>query len=154
MNCSEEKRASAPFQWNPAYAIGVDEIDAEHRHLFRLAGRMQEAMLNGAGKEMLGELLSGLIAYTGQHFAHEEGLMQSIRYPDLAAHRRQHQELRVRVAAMSERAAAGEITMTIEVAQFLSGWIRGHIAASDRRIADYQRQLMPCGTASRKPPPP
>jgi hemerythrin len=151
LNFSEREPEIAAFQWIPAYAVGVDEIDADHRHLFRLAGRLQAAMQNGAGKDLLGDLLDGLVAYTCQHFAREESLMKSIGYPELALHRRQHQAIRARVAAMRQRAATGESTMTIEVLEFLVGWMRTHIAGSDRQIAAYQRQLTRCGRASRTP---
>ncbi len=152
MNCSKQKTLIEPFQWTSAYAVGVREIDADHRHLFRLAGRMQAAMRTGAGKEILDKLLDGLIAYTCHHFAREEAIMQAIGYPELASHRRQHQQLRARVAAMRRRAEGGERTMTIEVLHFLSDWIRAHIAGSDRHIAVYQRRLTLRDIASRTPP--
>jgi hemerythrin len=38
---------------------------------------------------------------------------------------------------MQDRAASGEMTMTIDVAKFLMEWIKHHIIASDRRIANY-----------------
>ena len=153
MNSSEQSTSNLAFQWSPAYSVGVDEIDAEHRSLFRLAGRLQKAMLAGAGKGLVEELLAGLIAYTCQHFAHEEDLMRTLGYPGLAAHCRQHEALRARVAVLRQRSAAGEITMTIEILHFLSDWLRVHIADSDRLIGQYQRQLTRCGTALRTPPP-
>ena len=38
---------------------------------------------------------------------------------------------------MQDRAASGEMTMTIDVAQFLMEWVKHHIIASDRRIGNY-----------------
>jgi hemerythrin len=153
LSSSERTSVSAAFQWHASYAVGVEEIDADHRHLFRLAGRFQQAMLDGAGRDMLEDLLSALVAYTCQHFAHEEGYMRKIGYPGFDAHRRQHQELRARVADMRQRAAGGEVLMTIAVLEFLTGSIRAHIVACDSQIGAYQRQLTRYGTASRTPPP-
>jgi hemerythrin len=47
------------------------------------------------------------------------------------------ENLRAKVRARRDRAAAGEITMTIEVAEFLVEWLKQHTADSDRRIGEY-----------------
>ncbi|MEO8596776.1 MAG: bacteriohemerythrin [Candidatus Solibacter sp.] len=125
------------FQWDAELAIGVPQIDREHRHLIDLAAQMQAAMLKGAGKALLDELLDRLIAYTREHFLHEEDLMRGAEYPGLPQHVRQHDFLRTQVREMRMRASNGEVTMTIEVLQFLVEWIRQHIAVSDRKIAAY-----------------
>ena len=128
---------TAMFQWTAAYAVGIQRIDAEHRRLFALAAKMQRAMLNGKGKTILEDLLTRLVEYTCCHFAREERLMERIRYPGYPQHWRQHEDLRSRVQAMRVRAASGEITMTIEVMQFLMEWLKRHTVASDRMIGDY-----------------
>jgi hemerythrin len=51
------------------------------------------------------------------------------------------------VQAKRARAASGEVTMTIEVMQFLMDWVKRHIVESDRRIGDYLE-------ANRLTPPP
>jgi len=79
--------------------------------------------------------------------------MESIAYPGFVEHRAEHDAIRTRIAAMRQRASAGEHTMTLELLQFLTGWIRDHIAAKDHRIALHHRQFTQGDTASRKPPP-
>ncbi len=128
------------IQWQPGYAIGVLEVDREHEGLFSLAGRMHEAMLGGQGKQVLEELLDELVRYTFYHFEHEEHYMQKIGYAEFHEHSRQHDNLRAKVRAMQTRAAAGELTMTIEVMLFLMDWLKTHILSSDRRIAEYAAQ--------------
>jgi len=125
------------FQWTPDYAVGIEEIDREHQQLFVLAEGMHRAMFDGRGKEFLQSLLRDLVQYTDYHFSHEERLMEGMDYPDLGAHRQQHQALKDKVRAMQERSASGEITMTIEVAHFLVAWLKQHTVASDRRLGPY-----------------
>jgi hemerythrin len=127
------------FQWTREYAVGVAEIDQEHQRLFALAEEMHQAMLAGKGKEVLKLLLADLLAYTDQHFAHEELLMKRIGYPQFREHQLQHQALHARVHALHDRAASGEITMTIEVAQFLVEWLKEHTTTSDRRIGEHSK---------------
>jgi hemerythrin-like metal-binding protein len=125
------------FQWTDAYAVGIGPIDEEHQRLFALAEAMHVAMIAGRGKEFLSTLLAALLDYTSYHFAHEEELMERVCYPGLAEHQRQHEELRARTRELQERAASGEVTMTMEVALFLMDWLKRHTISSDLKIAAF-----------------
>jgi len=127
----------AIFRWTADHAIGVRHIDEERHGLFILAERTHQAMLEGKGKAALEDLLAQLAGYACQAFAHEEQLMEQVQYPGLQEHRREHEELRAAVGALQDRCAAGEATMTIEVALFLSRWLTRHTGASDRQIRDH-----------------
>jgi len=137
--------AKPMIEWLPAYAVGVPQIDVEHQRLFALAEGMHQAMLAGQGKAALSALLADLVAYTCYHFTHEEQLMQRTGYPNYQDHRMQHERLRAWVQAMQDRAASGEITMTIEVMQSLIQWLKRHIAVSDRLISDHMKA---CGISA------
>ena len=125
------------FQWSTNYEIGVRQIDSEHQRLFVLADKMQQAMLKGKGKAVLTDLLAQLVDYTQYHFTHEEQLMGRVHYPEYEQHKRQHEDLRVKVRAMQDRAASGEATMTIEVMQFFMDWLKQHTATSDSQIGKF-----------------
>ena len=129
--------AATIIQWTSDYAVGDRQIDEEHRQLLTLAQALHQAMLEGKGKAILLDLLTSMADYSSYHFAHEERLMERIGYPGYRQHLQQHRDLRSRLRAMQCRAATGERTMTIEVMLFLTDWLKGHIAASDRRIAQY-----------------
>ena len=128
------------YRWTTDYAVGVHQIDEEHRRLFVLAEEMHQALLQGKGVAVLGQLLDSLVEYTRYHFAQEEQLMQRLRYPGYARHRQQHEALTANVLALQGRAASGEVTMTIEAMQFLIAWLKHHTIASDRQIGDYIMQ--------------
>ena len=134
------------FEWTAGYAIGVAEIDRERQQLFALARHLHQAMVFGKGKEILASLLASLLDCADSHFAHEEQLLERIAYPRLAEHRRQHEELRGRVLEMQRREKEGETTMTIELAQFLTGWLERHVGGSDLQIREY---LQKAGAAFR-----
>jgi hemerythrin len=125
------------FAWKDGYGIGVPEIDAQHRRLFALADELHEALNKGKGKEVLQEVLKKLVDYTQTHFASEERLMHRCGYPDILAHKAQHEEF-VRKASLLEREfQAGKTMLSIEVMQFVSNWLRQHIGGSDRRFAPF-----------------
>ena len=127
------------FQWTTDYAVGVRQIDEEHQRLFALAEQMHRAMLEGKGKAILEDLLARLVNYTCCHFSHEEQLMERIRYPGYRQHQQQHEDLRSRVRAMQDRSASGEVTMTIQVMQFLMEWLKRHTTGSDFRIGNFMK---------------
>jgi len=125
------------FEWSTDYAVGIGQVDEEHQQLFVLAEHLHRAMLEGNGKTTLVNLLARLVDYTCYHFTHEEQLMERIQYPGYRQHQQEHTVLRSRVRELKDRAASGEMTMTIDVAQFLMEWVKRHIIASDRRIGSY-----------------
>ena len=128
------------FRWTSDYAVGVPEIDRDHRTLFALADCLHQAMLEGRGKHALESLLADLAAYTDEHFRREEEVMAARAYPDAAEHRRQHQGLQRAVHMFQARFGRGEATMTIELMQFLWRWLQQHTTTSDRRIGEHLRR--------------
>lgn len=125
------------FAWNETYSIGVTEIDAQHRRLFSLANELHSAMNAGKGKAVLQKVLHDLITYTQTHFAAEERMMQKCGYRELQAHKAQHDELTREVLQLQRDFQSGKSMLTIEVMQFLSDWLRGHIGGTDRRYVPF-----------------
>jgi len=125
------------FAWKDSYSIGVPQIDTQHRRLFSLADELHAAMNSGKGKDVLAQVLQNLINYTKTHFADEERLMQRCGYPDLPAHKAQHDEMTQKVLQIQQDFQAGKLMMTIAVMQFLSNWLRQHIGGSDRKYVPF-----------------
>ena len=128
--------------WDPAMAIGVDEIDGQHRELLGILNRLQDQAHGpgqAAGAGMTGEeSLRALADYARRHFACEEGHMERAGFPGLAVQRRQHEEFTRRVAdAQLEAACCGApVSATID---FLKHWLVEHIMGQDlafRRFLD------------------
>ncbi len=126
------------FQWTEAYSVDDPEIDRQHKKLFGYADDLHRAMLSGTGKQILERLLANLVAYTREHFSHEEQLMARIGYPDRDAHVREHVELTRQVTEFQQRFACGQVAMTVEISQFLSQWLKHHISTVDRRLCAQQ----------------
>lgn len=123
------------FSWNNALTLGHPQIDQEHRHLFLLAGKLHDAMLAGKGSTVVRTLLDDLAAYTHSHFQHEETLMRTHRYPNQTAHVEEHRKLTDTVRNLQQKAAQGQLNVTVEVMHFLKDWLDTHIQGSDRLVA-------------------
>jgi hemerythrin len=123
-----------PFvTWNDSWLIGVREIDIQHQNLVSLLNQLHEAMSQGRGKDVLGGILESLVRYTKAHFAAEERLMQQNGYPDIIAHKSEHEQLTKKVLEFQKEFVSGRIAMGVEVMQFLGSWLRSHIRGSDRK---------------------
>jgi hemerythrin len=125
------------FDWKDSYSVHVQSIDGQHQNLFRMAGELHRAMSAGDSKLVLAKLLDKLVDYTAVHFAHEERLMQSAKYPDFAAHKAAHDELTRQVLKFQEDFKAGRIAIGISLLQFLKSWLEKHIQETDKKYTPY-----------------
>jgi len=132
-----DKKVMSIFAWKPEYTLGHAEIDHQHKKLFQLAEELHGAMVAGKGKEVLAPTLSNLIAYTQEHFASEERLMQAGKYPDYARHKADHDALSARVLGFQKEFEANRTALTIGLLHFLKDWLAHHIGETDRKVAQY-----------------
>jgi len=128
------------FQWSEAYSVGYPDIDSQHKRLFQLAEQLHAAMTAGKAKQILSTTLNNLIVYTKRHFADEEMLMETHRYPFLPQHKAEHRELTENVMHFQKAFGADKATISIELMQFLSSWLRHHIGSSDKKVGEYLKQ--------------
>ncbi len=121
----------AALAWSPEYATGVAVVDAQHQELFARVATLHSAMMSGAGRAKVIELVGFLADYTVKHFAEEEALMVRARYADLDQHRGLHKTLLGQVGDLHAKLNRGETLKTLEVTEFLGGWLRHHILKID-----------------------
>jgi len=125
------------FQWNEKYGVNIREIDAQHKKLIGIVCQLHEAMRQGKGKQVLGEVLGNLIQYTRTHFASEERLMKDNGYPDYAGHKAKHDSLTRKVAGIHREYQDGKVGITIELMDFLENWVDRHILGTDMQYAPF-----------------
>jgi len=130
------------FDWTPSLEIGVDEIDAQHRALFELAGEFAVAVRARERYDRLEKLFAFLSRYTLEHFAAEERFMRDVGYPGLADQVVEHREFKRRLDSLVPQwTSEGEsAAMLLAMLGFLDSWLTEHIAVRDRRIGDYTRR--------------
>ncbi len=127
-----------PFlKWDTKYSVQNAEIDRQHQEWFALISGFHEALLNGAGKEILRTLLAETTQYTFRHFAHEEELMYEADYPDRQHHIFEHQELANRAREFADRFESGQNATTLEYLVFLADWVKDHTSTTDRELGQY-----------------
>jgi hemerythrin len=131
---------SGLIEWNPAYSVRVAEIDRQHQTLVSLIRQLQEAMLEGRAREVVVQLFSSMNEYTKVHFAFEEQLLKTHKYPELEAHRLQHSRLVARLEELEEKYATGELSAGTPLLHFLRNWLIDHIGNQDQDYAKFLSQ--------------
>jgi hemerythrin len=130
------------FEWKNEYSVGIGSIDAQHQNLLAIARELYTAMSAGQGKASLSRILDRLVQYASVHFAHEERLMRLNDYPELAAHKGEHDALTKQVLKFQADFDAGRVSMTVQLLQFLKDWLEKHIKVSDFALAPCLKQQM------------
>jgi hemerythrin len=137
------------FEWSDTYSVGVHGIDAQHKKVFRLAAEFHRAIVAGEAHAKVPPLLDRLVQYTTVHFAYEERLMQEAHYPNLLAHKAEHEELTQKLCKFQNDFNAGRTDLAFEVFQTMKQAIRQHILVSDQQFGPYVRKA---AEAMRNPP--
>ncbi len=88
-------------------------------------------MNSGAGKEVLGAIIGGLVSYSESHFADEEQLMEKHPYAVINAHKPEHEKLVKQVQDLRQQFKSGHTILTLGVMIFLK----------DRLIRNIQVQM-------------
>lgn len=128
------------FPWNPALETGHEDIDSQHRSLFRLAGELADAVDDcDCSDDVVADALYALSDYCVQHLCDEESLMESSGYPELPAHKSLHQALTSHTIQLMARYFDGEDMRPSGVAPFVVEWLTLHIEMADRRFVEYLR---------------
>ena len=135
------------FKWNAGHAVYLPEIDAEHRAIFQAAEALQHAVQGSATSEQVLEVLRGLMGQVEDHFTHEERLMAVARYRSADWHKQQHDAVRKRAKHTVGRVQKGDVESAIDFVEFLSGWLRDHMAVADRMMGAFLRNYQRANAA-------
>ncbi|MBK8870169.1 MAG: hemerythrin family protein [Elusimicrobia bacterium] len=127
----------ALINWNPSYSVKIGEIDSQHQKLITMINELNDAMLKGKAKDILSPLIDGLIAYTQVHFSKEEMLFDKYKYPDTPAHKEEHAAFVKKVSEFREGFKKGNMSLTINIMDFLSNWLTKHICGTDKKYSDF-----------------
>lgn len=134
------------FTFTKDCLIGVPEIDDEHKRLFELIGEVDSAIKSNADSVSTAmALLNELKQYAITHFAHEEAYMASIHDPELERQKKEHQAFveKVNSYCFSDITDETARALVLELLNYLSRWLMGHILGSDILIGHFKANEKP-----------
>ena len=126
--------------WDESLAVGVAEIDEQHQSIIRLINDL--AARQGQTEEAdAAKALAFLRAYLHDHFDLETELMLDLGYPDLDAHRQQHELFANHVIFFEIEKEFGVVSeqMLADILGFLKEWFISHITKEDKALGEFVR---------------
>ncbi len=140
----ERLAMTAMIEWNGSLAVGIAEIDEQHRKLITLIQHLQSVDRHPERESSLVEqALDEMVAYTMYHFGTEERLMEEYAYPQDAGHLAQHERFLADVTGMMETFMSGSRVSASEIGQYLGDWLIQHIQHTDRQLAIWLAERAP-----------
>ncbi|HUL58789.1 MAG TPA: bacteriohemerythrin [Anaeromyxobacteraceae bacterium] len=126
------------IEWSPSLAVGIEEIDEQHRELFRRADRFLSS-LSTPSRQEIGILLSYLRLYAVAHFGAEEDWMREVGYSGYKHHKTEHDRFAKDLLAMSnEHERKGTVGLPPErMSLWLKSWLEDHVSRTDADLAKF-----------------
>lgn len=138
----EPQEAGELFPWTSRFVLGIDEIDNQHKKLVALVNKLHQAMKNKSGAARAEGILDELAEYTVYHFGCEEDLFDRYQYPATVEHKKMHKELVDQVVQLQADLKSGKAGLSMDLMQFLTGWLRDHILIRDKAYVPFLKEKM------------
>lgn len=141
--------------WDVKYETNISEIDSQHKKLFRLINQIEsiyeenKSHLSNHSKLLI-DAVSELEDYTISHFLIEERVMELNQYPELEAHKKQHDRFTDKILELKKRLTTGNlVTNDAELNQFFSDliqflrlWLTNHILKEDMNYKPFIKLVL------------
>jgi len=125
--------------WKDTFKIGIAEIDAQHRELFSRLDRLESALREGKGREIVFTTFQFLDNYVQRHFRAEEELQALYRYPHLPLHAAEHAAFKKRLNELEDRLTLEDPSekLAIQIRALLTNWLITHVTNLDKELTGY-----------------
>ena len=128
---------SKALTWNDRYSVKNALIDNQHKTIFELLNSLYDSLQNKESLAPIVEIIDRLDDYAVVHFRSEENLMEEKRFPQLEAHKVQHDRFRKKATEFKRDFSEISGDMTIDLFVFLKHWWINHILTSDQAYVPY-----------------
>lgn len=125
------------IKWKDDYLLGVEEIDLQHKELFRIASDAYELLKNEFYTDKYDrviKIIEELKNYAVFHFQSEEKYMASIGHKKLLSHKVIHNDFIDKVSKIDlGKMDENQDEYLSSIIMFVVDWIENHILGTDRQ---------------------
>jgi hemerythrin len=123
--------------WSSEFALGIDEIDAQHKALVGMINALDASTHQEYSQDTLRGLLAELNDYVRNHFAFEERLMAGggCSQELVTRHLGEHSYFRSVLRDLTSDFENGRRNITVTLIEYLVHWLLHHIVVVDRAMA-------------------
>lgn len=119
-------------QWSESYAIGIENIDQQHRYLFDLFKQLQDVN----ERSQFEACFMKVYRYTREHFSAEEKIMKEHHYPKYEYHCQLHNKLLFKFNELAQK-VINDFSYKEELITFLGDWLVFHIVGEDMELGTF-----------------
>jgi len=132
-------------QWTQAIAVGIEEIDNQHKKFIEVFNDLLDAMAAAKSKEKIGEVIIFLEEYADSHFSLEQRYMLDYYYQDYDEHKKKHDEFRNKVEKFKNDIGTNTnyLRVVLETEKELYRWLIDHIEHIDVKMGKFLKEKMP-----------
>lgn len=122
------------ISWMDEYALGIEEIDEDHRALITLINELYAALDAGSGDADIVRFLTEVHTRIAAHFAVEERIMRRSGYTEYDAHKGDHARLLDEILDMIDDYAEAYSVAPDLLGTRLENWFMVHFRTHDARL--------------------
>lgn len=142
------------IKWSRRMSVGVPELDDDHKGLLAVINELAAHASGEADEELVRRSLNWLLRYAQTHFAREQAVMTSCKFPMLADHIDEHRDfverMRAAIATFDTDPAQGAVEIRDSLVTYLEQWWQGHILSEDMKYRPFaEKNLQQCRRAAR-----
>mgnify|MGYP000544742664 CR=1 FL=1 len=134
------------IEWKSDLAVGVAEIDDQHKELFSKVSALFDACNSGKGKDQIDSTVKYLQEYVVLHFSSEEKLQKENNYPEYLTHKAQHDQFINDFLKLKESIHKEGISglLIIKLNKTLVDWLINHIRKTDKAFGVFLKEKGIC----------
>jgi hemerythrin len=125
------------IQWKDSYALGVPELDQQHRYLLDTINQIIEEQQDGFNAQLFTTAINTLTHYAYTHFATEERYLAEGHFPDMKSHVLSHVDFIMKMMTLALKVEHGTDDDRKELLRYLRDWYAGHVLGIDRFFIPY-----------------
>ncbi len=120
------------LEWDDKYSVEVEEIDNQHKLMFKTINELIDAIYTTPTKEKLEPIIEQLINYKKYHFATEEKYFIEFNYEKKDDHIAKHRLFTKRLEELQGEAGEDQLTFAFKLVDFLEDWLIDHLMTVDQ----------------------
>lgn len=133
-------------KWDDSLLIGIENIDSQHKELFKYLDKFLSAMRERKGKEEIGSALNFLEEYVIKHFNDEEVIQRRCGYPGIKEQVNEHEYFKnkLKQLRMAFDKKGESALLALNVQNKITEWVKHHISKLDKDLGDYIKNKTAC----------
>jgi hemerythrin len=127
------------LEWNSDFETGINAIDLQHHFFLSLINRLADDLHETDDSRYRKQLLNELIKYAQFHFASEENIMYRLGCPNLADHKKMHDNL---IDSLHGQIGMFEIELAHaeDIVKYLGEWFVVHTLGEDGKLKQFVKE--------------